>query len=44
MIVLNRDNRNGKERLQDTQNMGKGLQKVFKTVVKVISQYLPPFG
>ena len=23
--------------------MGKGLHKVFKTVVKDISQYLPPF-
>ena len=24
--------------------MGKGLHKVFKTVVKEISQYLPPLG
>ena len=24
--------------------MGKGLYKVFKTVVKYILQYLPPFG
>ena len=30
--------------LKDTQNMGKGLHKVFKTVVKDISQYLPPLG
>ena len=27
-----------------TQNMGKGLHKVFKTVVKEILQYLPIFG
>ena len=30
--------------LKSTQNMGKGLHKVFKTVVKEISQYLPPLG
>ena len=30
--------------LRDMQNMGKGLHKVFKTVVKEISQYLPPLG
>ena len=27
-----------------TQNMGKGLHKLFKTVVKYISQDLPPLG
>ena len=30
--------------LKTTQNMGKGLQKVFKTVVKEILQDLPPLG
>ena len=30
--------------LLSTQNMGKGLQKVFKTVVKDISQEFPPLG
>ena len=30
--------------LKSTQNMDKGLHKVFKTVVKDISQYLPPLG
>ena len=33
-----------KEALKDTQNMAKGLHKVFKTVVKNISQDLPPLG
>ena len=33
-----------KGELKDTRNTGKGLQKVFKTVVKEISQYLPPLG
>ena len=28
--------------LKSTQNMGKGLHKVFKTVIKEISQDLPP--
>ena len=32
-----------KEALKATRNMGKGLQKVFKTVVKEILQDLPPF-
>ena len=30
--------------LKATRNMGKGLHKVFKTVVKYIFQYLPPLG
>ena len=30
--------------LKATQNMGKVLHKVFKTVVKDISQYFPPLG
>ena len=30
--------------LKATHNMGKGLHKVFKTVVKEISQNLPPLG
>ena len=30
--------------LKATQNTGKGLHKVFKNVVKDISQYLPPLG
>ena len=30
--------------LKDMQKMGKGLQKVFKTVVKEMSQDLPPLG
>ena len=30
--------------LLSTRNMGKGLQKVFKTVVKEILQNLPPLG
>ena len=30
--------------LKATQNMGKGLHKVFKTFVKDISQDFPPFG
>ena len=30
--------------LKATQNMGKGLHKVFKTVVKEISQDLPTLG
>ena len=30
--------------LKATRNMDKGLHKVFKTVVKNISQYLPPLG
>ena len=30
--------------LLSTQNMGKGLHKVFNTVVKKILQYLPPLG
>ena len=30
--------------LKSTQNMGKGLHKVFKTVVKEISKELPPLG
>ena len=30
--------------LKATHNMGKGLQKVIKTVVKDISQYLLPLG
>ena len=30
--------------LKSTQNVGKGLRKVFKTVVKYISQNLPPLG
>ena len=30
--------------LKYTLNMGKGSHKVFKTVVKKISQYLPPLG
>ena len=30
--------------LKVTQNMGKGLHKFFKTVVKDISQDLPPLG
>ena len=30
--------------LKDTQSMGKGLHKVFSTVVKEISQDVPPFG
>ena len=29
---------------KDTQNMGKVLYRVFKTVVNEISQYLPPLG
>ena len=29
---------------KDTQNMGKGLHKVFKNFVQEISQYLPPLG
>ena len=33
-----------KEELKATQNMGKGLHKVFKTVVKDIYQYFPPLG
>ena len=33
-----------KGKLKYTQNMGKGLHKVFKTVVKYISQYLPTLG
>ena len=31
-----------KGELKATQNMGKGLQKILKTIVKNISQYLPP--
>ena len=42
MIVLNKYNRKGA--LKATQNMGKGLHKVFKAVVKEILQYLPPLG
>ena len=30
--------------LKYTQNMGKGLNKVYKTVVKQISQEMPPLG
>ena len=30
--------------LNATRNTGKGLQKVFKTIIKYISQYLPPLG
>ena len=30
--------------LKSTQNMGKGLQKVFNTAVKEILQFLPPLG
>ena len=30
--------------LKATQNMSKGLHKLFKTVVKEIFQYLPPLG
>ena len=30
--------------LKATQNIGKGLHKVFKTVVKCISQEFPPLG
>ena len=30
--------------LKATMNMGKGLHKVFKTVVREISQDLPPLG
>ena len=30
--------------LKTTQNMGKGLNKVFKTVVKEILEDLPPLG
>ena len=30
--------------LKATRNKGKGLQKVFKTAVNEISQYLPPLG
>ena len=30
--------------LEATQNMGKGLYQVFKTVLKDILQYLPPLG
>ena len=33
-----------KEALEHTRNMGKGSHKVFKTMVKYISQYLPPLG
>ena len=33
-----------KEALKATRNMGKGLHKLFKTVVEYISQYLPPLG
>ena len=33
-----------KGELKFTRNMGKGLHKVFKTVVKEILQYLPPLG
>ena len=33
-----------KEALKSTQNMGKGLHKVSETVVKDISQDLPPLG
>ena len=33
-----------KEALKDTQLLGKGLQKVLKTIVKYISQNLPPLG
>ena len=33
-----------KEVLESTQKIGKGLHKVFKTVVKEISQDLPPLG
>ena len=35
---------NWKGVLKATRNMGKGSHKVFKTVVKEISQYLPPLG
>ena len=34
----------GKGALKATQNMGKGLHKVFNTVVKDISQELTPLG
>ena len=30
--------------LKSTRNMGKGSHKVLKTMVKNISQYLPPLG
>ena len=30
--------------IKATQNMGKGLHKIFKTVVKYISQEFPPLG
>ena len=30
--------------LKSTRNMGKGLHKVFKTVIEDISQDLPPLG
>ena len=30
--------------LKSTQNMGKSLQKLFKTAVRYISQELPPLG
>ena len=50
MIELNVDNRikqrqsEWKVSLLSTVNMGKGLHKVFETVVKEISQDLPPLG
>ena len=44
VVVLGKDNSNARGALKSTQNMGKGLHKVFKTVVKDISQNLPPLG
>ena len=44
VIVLSKDNRNGKQRLKLIETWGKGSHKVFKTVVKEISQDFPPLG
>ena len=44
MIVLSKQKSEWKGALKAMKNLGKGLHKVFKTVVKYIPQYLPPLG
>ena len=44
VIVLSKGNWNGKGELKDTLNMGKGLHKVFSTIVSDISQELTNLG
>ena len=44
VIVLGKGNRNGKGALKATRSMGKGLHKVFSTVVKYILQELRALG